>query len=266
MLNGRIEHAGALRISPLSEGFQFGYGVFTTLRLVGGRPAMMTEHHGRLTVQAAALDLGRPSEIAELKERCLMLAREAGACDGALRITWFRDVEGTSELIQLRPTTYAPELYRLGARLYRVEAEGGATLSGLKTIAYLRFLRAKRAAAGAGFDEALLVTAGGRVLEGATTNVFCVLEGVLATPPESEGLLPGVVRGAILKGSCGVGALERAITWDELLGAQEVFVTNSVMGVMPVRGLGDRLLASAGGPITREVTKGWAGLEAASLE
>ena len=266
MLNGKLEPTGTLRVSPLSEGFQFGYGVFTTLRLIGGRPAMLADHHHRLSEQAGALDLGPISALGTLWARCLELAQAEGMTDGAARVTLFRDVDGVGELIQLRPRPYGPDEFRRGFALKRTPAESGAALAGLKTIAYLRYLLAKRAATAAGFDEALLVDGSGRVLEGATSNIFCVRNGLLVTPPAADGLLPGIVRGAILGGRCGVTAEERSLVWEELIGADEVFVTNSLMGVMPVRGLDGQSLAAVPGPVTRRVARAFGELERASLE
>lgn len=266
ILNGKLEPAATLRVSPLSEGFQFGYGVFTTLRLIGGRPALLTEHHRRLSEQAGALGLGPISAPDTLRARCLELARAEGMTDGAVRVTLFRDIEGVGELIQVRARPYGAEEYRRGLALKRTTAEGGAALAGLKTTAYLRYLLAKRAATAAGFDEALLVDGSGRVLEGATSNVFCVRNGLLVTPPVADGLLPGIVRGAILGGRCGVTAEERSLVWEELVGADEVFVTNSLMGVMPVRGLDAQSLAAVPGPVTERVARAFDELERSSLE
>lgn len=266
MLNGRLEPVEALRISPLSEGFQFGYGVFTTLRLIEGRPALLPEHQRRLAGQACELGLGPVADVAALRERCVELARAEGVTDGAARVTLFRDVDGMGELIQLRSRPYGPEVFRNGIALRRTQAEGGASLAGLKTIAYLRYLLAKRAAAAAGFDEALLVDASSRVLEGATSNVFCVRGGVLTTPPVSDGLLPGVVRGAIVAGRCGVAVEERSLSWGELLEAEEVFVTNSLMGVMPVRAIEGQRIARVPGTVTGRLARAFDELERASLE
>jgi para-aminobenzoate synthetase/4-amino-4-deoxychorismate lyase len=94
--------------------------------------------------------------------------------------------------------------------------------------------REHRRAAAEGCLDALFLNRLDRVTEGGITNVFARFGDAWATPPLSDGLLPGVWRAGFLVET---GALERSMTLDELLAADEIVVGNSVRGVVPVAGL-----------------------------
>jgi branched-chain amino acid aminotransferase len=100
-----------------------------------------------------------------------------------------------------------------------------------------------------GYDEALLVTPHGRVLEGPTWSFFWVADGRLYTPPLSEGLLDSITRAKLLE-ACAVE--ERTCTLDDVRAAEEAFIASTVREVMPIVVVGDIELPSAPGPVTRE--------------
>jgi branched-chain amino acid aminotransferase len=102
----------------------------------------------------------------------------------------------------------------------------------------------------------LLLNHAGRVAEGSITNVFAVTGGVLVTPPVSEGALPGITREAVLELSRGAGMLanERPLETEELLGADEAFLTNAVRGILPlVRVGGEPIGGVVPGPVSRRL-------------
>ena len=128
--------------------------------------------------------------------------------------------------------------------------------------------RAKRAALAAGFDEALWIDDRGVVLEGATTTVFAVIDGEVLTPDEKAGLLPGVAR-RVLLGLAENGARTPGVVTltEEMLGAaQEIFVTNALMGVMPVRAWEQREYDLAKIPVTQAMARSFARAAIASCE
>jgi D-alanine transaminase len=120
-----------------------------------------------------------------------------------------------------------------------------------KTTSRLAYHLAREEARAARADEALLVTERGRVLEGAASNVFAVIDGGLVTPPLSSGILPGITRRWTLAAGreLGIPAAERELARDELERAAEVILTNSVQGVAPLARLGLEGRALAAGPI-----------------
>lgn len=260
-MNGKFLLASEVRVSPLSDAFMFGYGLFETLRLVDGRPAFVGAHHARMSQSAKRLALTLKASEADWARDAAELARRNGQENGVLKCVLFKDVDGEGELMTTRLNPYSEEDYARGFALRTAidaRRSGGARE---KVTSYLDEILARRQARANGFDDTLWVSAEGMVYEGAATNLFAVIEGRLATPPLASQLIPGIARAEILHrfsnyarnheltrndamsheaiGATALedlvlGADERALTLAELRGADEVFVTNAVLGVMPV--------------------------------
>ena len=107
---------------------------------------------------------------------------------------------------------------------------------GPKSSNYLANLLALHAAKQKGAYEAIFVTPDGSVLEGASSNVFVVEGGALATPPASAGILEGVTRRFVLEaaGALGIPAAETRLSLSDVMSADEVFITSSLREVVPV--------------------------------
>jgi branched-subunit amino acid aminotransferase/4-amino-4-deoxychorismate lyase len=248
-LNGRLLRAAAAGISPLSEGFLYGRGLFETIKVAGGRPIFFAEHAERLRRGALALGLVVRSGTAGLLARCLAVIAANRLEDGAVKLVAFQGLGGVDELILPRAVGPGPDA---AARGFRLQTMAGAAQEGgfgpLKTLNYLRQIGAKRAAQAAGFDEPILFGADGALLEGATTNVFVVRSGRAATPALDGRVLPGIVRAKVLElGSAAEGRVDA----NDLRAADEVFVTNSLVGVMPVAQVDERRYDLGRNPVTR---------------
>jgi branched-chain amino acid aminotransferase len=125
-------------------------------------------------------------------------------------------------------------------------------LDGLKTLSYAGNMLAGRLARERGFDEALLVTPHGRVLEGPTWTFFWAAGGRLMTPPLEDRILDSITRRYVLEES---DAEERPCTLGDALGADEAFIASSVREVMPIVVIDDVTLGAAPGPVTREAAE-----------
>lgn len=244
IFNGRLMPASAAAVSPLSEGFMYGWGVFETLKIAaGGQLEFWDEHWARLQKGVRALGLDYNAKSDALLSRCAELIRAEGVSEAGLKIVVFRDVDRVSELISLRAIPYSADQYERGFSLKVVrgcaQPEG---LAGLKTLNYLAGAVALRAARTEGFDEVVFVDDQDRVLETATANIFAVTDGRIVTPSASLGILPGVIRGRLLDDRS-LSVTEKVLSLDELCAAGEIFITNSLMGVMPVRSVGGGALS-----------------------
>jgi branched-subunit amino acid aminotransferase/4-amino-4-deoxychorismate lyase len=235
LLDGQILPAAQARVSALSDAFLFGHGAFETVRTHRGRPLLFTAHHARLAAACAALDLAPPAPAAELADRVTRLLASVRLPDAAVKIVRYRELNRTAELITARTLPYSAPDYLRGFRVMTLrQGERDGRLTGHKTLNYLENRLARQTARAAGFDEALFVTPAGRVLEGSGSSVFIVKDGHAHTPPLSSGVLPGVARARVLALIGPERAHETAFTLEDLLAADEVFLTNSLMGVMPV--------------------------------
>jgi para-aminobenzoate synthetase/4-amino-4-deoxychorismate lyase len=218
-------------------------GVFTSLRVTDGTAQDLDRHLARLDESSREL-FGKPLPP-ELRTE--LAARLATRPSGRLRIT-ARPVGGPLQAgIEVVPA--GPVLDTVA--LHPVTVPGGV---GGHKWADRRLLAGLAGAAGLGPDGQLLIEdSSGEVLETDRGNVFAVLDGVLVTPPADGRLLPGITRAAVLRlaGRHGLTATETPIIREQLRQASEVFVTNSVHGVVPVQSLGGTSWAA--GPVTSQL-------------
>ena len=243
MLDGKLCSGHSARISPLHEGFLYGHGLFETIKVRDGRPLFLAAHHARLTASGHALELPYKLPLDKFRERLLKVISANSVAHGSAKVTLFNQGETLGELITTREFTYSPETYARGFRLQtRPTGRRVSGLSGHKTLNYLENIRARRAALAAGYDEALFIDTTGEVIEGAGTNLFIVRDGVALTPPLASGPLPGIARAQVLALLGYARARETVITTADLLAATEVFVTNALLGVMPVSRIDERAL------------------------
>jgi branched-chain amino acid aminotransferase len=119
-------------------------------------------------------------------------------------------------------------------------------LARIKSLNYLDAILARQEAAARGADDALLLSTRGQVAEASAANLFVLLDGALVTPPVEDGALPGVMRQVLLD----AGAAERPLAPADLVGVEEIFLTNA-LGLRAVAGLDGRALPVVAGPAFR---------------
>ncbi|MCL4441949.1 MAG: aminotransferase class IV [Firmicutes bacterium] len=258
-INGEYLRAEKAAVNVSDQGVLFGVGIFETIRVESGRPCVLSLHLSRLTGSAGELGLHLPFEIQEIGDMVCRTAQMNGVVRGGLRLTLTGGgAAGPVVFIQARPWPYGEEQYRRGfsAGFSTIRRNEGSPLVRHKTLNYFENMIARREAGASGWDEALFLNNSGMLTEGAVSNIFIVNSGRVITPDIECGLLPGVTRGRII-GICsrlGIVAEERAVRPEELAGAREAFLTNALMGVMPLtRVAGAPVGHGAPGGITRAV-------------
>lgn len=267
MLNGEVRARGDARVSPLGDGFMSGLGLFETVNVRDGRPAFFRAHYERLAAGALELGIEQTTTREELGSRCVACLEMNRVGTGVLKIVVFQDIDRVSELILTSPHPYPPETWTRGFRLRSIpiDAPGGLQVR-VKTLNRLAYVLARRSARAAGADEALLVAHDASLREGSATNVFVVKDGIVLTPPLNSGILPGVARSQVLGLTGGIKLREQVVMLDELDEAAEVFVTNSLAGIMPVSWVDGRSYDLKANPVTRAVAEQFLSRERASLE
>ncbi|MEA2428226.1 MAG: branched-chain amino acid aminotransferase, partial [Thermoleophilaceae bacterium] len=216
-----------------------GDGVFEVIRVYEGRPYALREHLDRIERSIANLRLtGTPDRaVLEREARELLEARGGSAFDGALRIML---TGGGHRILITEPLPPTAER----ARLAYVTYAPTRLLDGVKSLSYAANMLASRIARDRGFDEALLVTPHGRVLEAPTSSLFYVNErGELCTPPLDDHILASITRARVIDLT---GAVERVTTGDDLLGAREAFLASTTREVQSVSAIEDRDLGPMG--------------------
>jgi branched-chain amino acid aminotransferase len=252
-LDGQIAPAEETFVPATDEGLLRGDGVFEVIRVYDGVPFALDAHLARIENSAANLRLPLPATALLHDEALGLLEQRGGSFDGIVRILVTRGgrrlllteplpAQSTAESITLGVVTYSPT----------------RVLDGIKSLSYGGNMLASRLARERGFDEALLVTPHGRVLEAPTSSIFWVDEGgVACTPPLDEHILASITRDRVLKL---LDVEERPATLDDVQGASEAFLASTTREVQAVSAIEDSQLPTAPGEVTREVAQALRGL------
>jgi branched-chain amino acid aminotransferase len=269
-VNGLVTPAEQARVSVLDNGFTFGDSVYETLRTYSGRPFHLDRHVERLRRSAARLAIDLPlgddviaGWLQELLERAgnaesyIRMIVSRGVGDISYR---FERVSGPTVVLAVKPYEPYPEAYYaegIPVAVVSVRRNHPDALDpAIKCCNLLNNVLAVREAQSKGAVEAILLNLAGEVAEGASSNVFVVRGGALETPPLSAGILAGITRDVILERcpKLGIEARERSLSLDDLLGADEAFMTSTLKEALPVRSVDGRTIGSGRpGPVSRRV-------------
>jgi branched-chain amino acid aminotransferase len=243
-LDGRIAPAGETCVPATDEGLLRGDGAFEVIRVYDGTPFALDRHLDRLERSAASLRLADPPR-AELEDEAARILEQRGgeAFDGCLRIVLTR---GGRRLLLTEPLPPTGDAIALGFVTYAPSR----ILDGVKSLSYAGNMLAGRLARERGFDDALLVTPHGRVLEAPTSSVFWVDQaGDVCTPPLEEHILASITRDCVMQV---MTVKECPATTEDLLQAGEAFIASTTREVQPVSRIEERDFGSEPGPRTRE--------------
>ena len=265
-LNGDILEESSAHISVHDRGLLLGDGLFETMRAYEGKVFRVPAHLARLRSSAAFFRLRFDIGDEDIGEAISELMRRNACPNAYVRLTVTRgpDAKGLrldldarpTVLINARPLTpYPPERYRRGVKLIvsTIRQNSASPLPQHKTLNYLPYLLARQEATDAGVHGALLLNEYGQVAEESMSNAFLARGGTLLTPPPYCGLLPGITRAAVMELARAekIPLEERPVAAGELFECDEMFLTNSLMEIMPVRSVDKRNFpAGAPGPLT----------------
>jgi len=265
-VNWRFISPGDPCLEAGERGFLFGDGLFETVRLYDGQAPVWGRHAARLAEGCRALGIPYPEQeiaaglaavLAALAGSSSASGRQPGAAGesgaGSLRLTVTRGahpsgVRGLAPHRELHPTVlltanpgepYPSAAYRSGQRAVTVSFPRNhlSPLVGLKSLNCLENVLGRREAVAAGADEGLFFNLRGELAEGTASNIFLLLAGGrLVTPPAGSGLLPGIAREIVLAagGALGLAVSEQASHRCDFQSAREVWLTNSLLEVMPL--------------------------------
>ena len=253
-LDGTIAPANETLIPVTDDGLIRGDGVFEVCRVYDGQIFALDEHLDRMERSFANLLLPGSVPRAEIEDEAPRLIEERGGpdFDGQLRIML---TKGGRRIMLTEPLPPSPERVRLGC----VTFAPTRVLDGVKSLSYAGNMLAGRMAKDRGFDEALLVTPHGRVLEAPTSTLFWVNgEGHLCTVPLDEHILASITRAKLLEL---LDVQEQPVTKEEILNAREAFLASTSREVQSVAAIDDREF-----PETGEVTRKAAAAMRAHIE
>jgi 4-amino-4-deoxychorismate lyase len=234
--NDQLTEEGFLQ--PVCQGFQVGYGVFETIFVTKGLPCFVDMHYQRLVKSCNKLGLKLELKEEQIYHQAIMLVEILKIQEGRLKLTCFRDTDRDSTLMTLSPYLLSEyDLQKgLSIGISSIKRNPHSPLSYMKSLNYLENILAKEEAKQQGYEEALLLNVYNKLCEGAVSNIFWIKDNCVYTPEISCGILAGITRRQVIEicRSLELRLTEGSYEQEELLQAEEVFITNSLMGIMPV--------------------------------
>lgn len=248
-LNDAYLEEAATLISPLSPGFMYGYGVFETIRVSNKQALFLDQHYTRMVQALSVLGLTCPYQETELQPIIGKLLELNGVSEGFVKVVCSKPApkkqpHQEADILILTGTKTYKEEYATGLKVCLADARRNefSKLVGIKSMNYAENILEKEAAVRKGFDEAIFLNTHDHVSEGCVSNVFWVKDGIVHTPSLDCGILEGTARARVIK-KCAelrIPVQEGTYNLDEFMRADEVFVTNALMDIMPVSLLEDR--------------------------
>ena len=258
--NDQIREATDPCLAPGQVGLLSGWGVFSTLKVADGVPFAFERHWARITRDAANLHVPLPADPEKIRQKLLELVEANRAFDSTLRIAIVRNGGGmwaapaigrASDVIAL---TADSKDWGVGVKLAsQTHARHAASqFAGAKILSWAMNLTWLENAQQRGFDEVVLLNERGEVAECTSANIFAANDGEVATPPLASGCLPGITR-EVLLGEIhvpGIRIVEKTLRLEDLIAAEEVFITSTTRDLLPVVQIEDQPVGRSHGTRT----------------
>ena len=267
-LNDRIVDACEAHISVTDSGLLYGMGLFETMRCNKGRVFALDDHLDRLFNSIKTLALLNTYDKNYIKDAISKTIEASGLAEARVRLTLTNGtpsaegkIESTLLITATKLVPYPAEYYEKGTRVILSDFRQNSTdpTTGHKTTNFFARMLALNIAHQKKAAEALWFTTEGYLAEGCVSNVFLVKDSVLYTPSLDTPVLPGVMRKAVCKiaKEKSIELVEKKLVISDLLGADEVFLSNVIMTVLPVIAVEAKTIGdSKVGPVTKKLMDG----------
>ena len=268
-INGKLIPGEEAKVSVFDHGFLYGDGLFETMRAYQRRIFRLEHHLQRLFLSLEYLKFLIPFNFDYLKEAIYKTIEANRLEDAYIRLNVTRGEGATVPdpatckapnliIITREYVPYSSALYQKGykGKIVGVKPSPHMPTISMKTLNFLNHIIAKMEAKASGFNEGIMVNTDGFVTEGTVSNIFMIKEGSLFTPAKEMGLLPGVTRQAVLEiaEAKGLKTREAKITINELLMAEEAFLTNALIEILPLVRVDEHPIGKGiPGPLTQEL-------------
>jgi len=246
-INGRIVPSKLACVSVFDRGLNYGDGLFETMKAKEGRVFLLKEHLQRLKRGAEILNIPSPpfGEMEKAIKKLLKINNLSGKeANIKIILTRGEDMGGHLPQKKPKPTLIITVKPLETERIKRMRERGVKAVllkdftyfppEGIKSLNYLMNVLGKMEASKKGAYEGIFVK-GGKILEGTSTNIFIVKGGVLKTPP-LKSILPGITRKIVIElvKTINIPAKETPVSSSELKRSDEAFITNSIIGIVPL--------------------------------
>lgn len=250
IVNGNKILSDSYCINAYDRDLTLGHGLFETILINKKSTPLLDYHWNRLVMSIKILDIQLPFDFKELASMIKDLIQDNQFTDskGGIRLTITDGISergllsnGKQKPTFILTTFHLPEtsMDSMTATIIKTRRNENSLASRIKSISYLDNILAKKEAIDKGFDEAFLLNSKRYLAEGAISNIFIVKNGIVYTPPIVDGALPGVIRHIILNDLTlkNLTIKEEHIKSNELLSADEIFISNALLGVKPIHKL-----------------------------
>lgn len=224
--------------------FNYGFGIFETVKIYKGRCIFLEEHLARMQESLKTLGMGEALNNIEIKEKISNLIEKKSVAPGVLKLNYFKGPDDDYLLIRSINKDYDKGLYEKGVDLkissYKKNEHSSIVLH--KTNNYMENILEKRRGEEEGFFDSLFLNSSGFIGETTIANIFFICEGIVCTPNVETGILPGIMRKKVIEiaKKQGIDVKEGFYTKDIIEDSQGAFITNSVLGIMPVKKIGEK--------------------------
>ncbi|HAW96712.1 MAG TPA: branched-chain-amino-acid transaminase [Phycisphaerales bacterium] len=272
-IDGKLLPEEEAKIGVLDHGLLYGDGCFEGIRVYNGRIFKLQSHLERMWQSAERIRLDLPFTHEVIADAVRETVEVNGVTNGYVRLVFTRGVGtlGLHPFLCPKPSVfviadtiklYPPELYEEGMKIIvadRPRIPRECLDPQIKSLNYLNNILAKIEAIDAGVLEALMLNIDGWVSECTGDNIFVVKDGRLSTPPVDAGILDGITRRFVMNELCpalGLPIEERMMRLEEVLDADEVFLTGTAAEVIGVSRVGDHVIGGGGvGSITTRLVE-----------
>jgi branched-chain amino acid aminotransferase len=252
--NGKFHQENDPVITPDNRSFRYGDGLFETIRLHNSKIPLWDLHQQRLFSGMHTLGFQVPKLFTpdHLLQQALLLANKNDLYFARIRITLYRGEGGLTDktgqtpgfIIQtwpIQPVPVSMNINGLQIGIYDEARKSADKFSSIKSNSFLPYVQAAIFARDQKWNDALVLNNHGRIADSSIANIFWVKESKVFTPPLSEGPIGGVMRRYLLENTL---IYEQPLTREDLIQADEVFLTNAFRGIQWVSFVQDKQLSS----------------------
>lgn len=222
----------------INEGLLYGYGLFETIKVINNEPIYLLEHFDRMKNSSKELDINLYIDFEEFQEKIRKEINKFPNENFALRVSVLKDNNMSSMIFSIREINYTQKMYKDGFKLTFSDILKNETSKIVyhKTLNYLENLRELKRVKENGYNEVIFLNTKGQIGECSTSNIFVVKNKKIYTPKLESGILNGIIRQKIIDSlkKLGVEVYEENMDKEFLLTGDEIFITNSLMGIMPI--------------------------------
>lgn len=233
-------------VTAMGEGFTYGYGLFETMKVVEGHILSWDEHMERLIKSCKALGIPLLYDEVSLKSYAAAVILGNQLVTGSIKLLYAKNKEHYDILLTVNQNRYIQPMYEEGFSICIAESKRNpySKLTYVKSNNYLENLLEKELANKKGFQEAVFMNIHGFVSEGTYTNIFFIKNQTIYTPSIGCGLLPGIMRHKVIETveKLQLPMVIGEFTRSQFIEAEEIFLTNSLMEIMPVSKVEEKII------------------------